>query len=81
MSAVCWYDNRVVSLLSTFVSSEPVNESNKDNKQIKIPCPAVVQVSGFRFHGFRNADCVFEIFQCRVFGIGSFKYIRTVFFC
>jgi hypothetical protein len=81
LSAVCWYDNRVMSLLSTFVSSEPVNEvtrwSNKNNKQIKIPCPAVVQVYNKHMGGVDLVDSLIGLYRSR---LRSKKWYHRIFF-
>ena len=47
LSVVSWYDNKIVTLLSNFVGSEPVTEVKRFSKAmketIKITCPNLVQ--------------------------------------
>lgn len=42
-----WYDNKVVSLLTTYVAEEPVTNverwSNAVKKKVPVPRPAIVQ--------------------------------------
>jgi len=46
--ATCWRDNKVVTLLSTFVEIDPMSKvkrfSKTDNKSIEIDCPNIVNV-------------------------------------
>ena len=47
LSVVSWYDNKIVTLLSNFVGSEPVAEENLFSRAMKettkIKCPNLVQ--------------------------------------
>ena len=45
LSVVSWYDNKIVTLLSNFVGSEPVTEVKRFSKAMKetVKCPNLVQ--------------------------------------
>ncbi|GBP47242.1 PiggyBac transposable element-derived protein 2 [Eumeta japonica] len=47
MTAVCWKDNKAVTLLSTYVGSEPVTKVDRFDKskkaKIKIDCPHIIK--------------------------------------
>lgn len=53
MSVVAWKDNKVVTLLSSYVGALPLNNVSRYDKKIKekiqIPCPKIIsefEVSG-----------------------------------
>ncbi|CAG5014544.1 unnamed protein product [Parnassius apollo] len=60
ISVTCWKDNKVVTLASTYVGSEPAETVNrydkKQKKQISIACPKIVKDYNVHIGGVDHMD-------------------------
>jgi len=81
LSAVRWYDNKAVTLLSTFVGSEPVTEVNRWNNMSKcretVKCPNVIKVYNKHMGGVYLIDSLIGLYRTR---IRSKKWYHRLFF-
>ena len=81
LSVVRWYDNRAISLLSTFVGSQPVSEIKRYNKvrheEQQVPCPQVVHVYNKHMGGVDLLDSLIGLYRNK---IRSRKWYHRVFF-
>ncbi|XP_068086621.1 piggyBac transposable element-derived protein 3-like [Anabrus simplex] len=62
VSAVAWKDNKVVTLMSTFVGSEPTKKvkrfDRKERKTIQVDCPKIVIVYNLHMGGVDLLDSI-----------------------
>ena len=81
ISAVRWYDNKAVTLLSTYAGSEPVTEVTRWNAKIKcherIQCPNIVTVYNKHMGGVDLLDSLIGLYRIR---IRSKKWYHRLFF-
>ena len=81
LSEVRWYDNRPISLLSTFVGSQPVSEIKHYNKvrheEQQAPCGQVVSVYDKHMRGVDLLDSLISLYRTKT---RSRKWYRRVFF-
>ena len=81
LSAVSWYDNKIVTLLSNFVGSEPVTEVKRFSKAmketIKIKCPNLVQEYNRHMGGVDLIDSLLGYYRNK---IKSKKWYHLIFF-
>ncbi|XP_057308993.1 piggyBac transposable element-derived protein 3-like [Hydractinia symbiolongicarpus] len=78
---VSWFDNKVVTLLSNFVGSEPTRYvkrfSKKENKHIEIPCPNLVTIYNKHMGGVDFLDSLLGYYRNK---IRSKKWYHRIFF-
>ena len=81
VSVVSWYDNKIVSLPSNFVGSEPVTEvkwfSKAMKETIKIKCPNLVQEYNRHMGGVDLLDSLLGYYRNK---IKSKKWYHQIFF-
>ena len=81
LSVVSWYDNKIVTLLSNFVGSEPVTEENRFSRAmketIKIKCPNLVQEYNCHIGGVDFLDSLLGYYRNK---IKSKKWYQRIFF-
>jgi len=81
MSCVRWYDNKIVSMLSTFAGVEPVDKvkrwSTRDKKYIEIDRPHVIKVYNEHMGGVDLLDSLLGLYRIR---IRSKKWYHRMFF-
>lgn len=81
ISAVSWYDNKVVNTVSTYVGSQPTSEATrfckKSNTHIKIPRPQSVAVYNAYMGGVDLLDSMLGYYRIQ---IRSKKWYMRVFF-
>lgn len=81
ISCVRWYDNKVVSLLSTFVGVEPLAKvkrwSSRDKATIEIDCPQVIRVYNEHMGGVDLLDSLLGLYRIH---IRSKKWYHRIFF-
>lgn len=81
ISCIRWYDNKLVSLLSTFVGSQPVKKVrrwSKAEKQYKeIDCPKVIEVYNRHMGGVDLLDSLMGLYRIHV---RSHKWYHRLFF-
>lgn len=62
VTAVQWKDNRMVTLLSTFVGKEPVSEVQRYDKKLKkripLKCPEIIQIYNKHMGGVDLLDSI-----------------------
>jgi len=78
---VKWYDNKLVSLVSTFVGSEPVGTVRRWSKSKKmhkeIPCPNTIKTYNKHMGGVDLLDSLMGLYRIHV---RSKKYYLRIFF-
>ena len=81
ISSTRWYDNKAVTLLSTFTASEPVSEVYRWNRQNScyqnVPCPHVVSVYNKHMGGVDLIDSLIGLYCIK---IRSKKWYHRLFF-
>ena len=81
VSVVCWFDNKVVTLLSNFIGSEPSIEvkrfSRKDMCHINISCPGIVTIYNKHMGGVDLLDSLLGYYRNK---IRSKKWYHQIFF-
>ncbi|XP_052756520.1 piggyBac transposable element-derived protein 4-like [Galleria mellonella] len=69
-SATAWKDNKVVTLLSTYVGAEPVGKVSRYDKKakqkIEIPCPKIVQEYNMHMGGVDLMDSFLGRYRIRI---------------
>ena len=69
-SATAWKDNKVVTLLSTYVGAEPVGKVSRYDKKTKqkidIPCPKIVQEYNMHMGGVDLMDSFLGRYRIRI---------------
>ncbi|CAG5059299.1 unnamed protein product [Parnassius apollo] len=70
ISVTCWKDNKVVTLASTYVGSEPAETVNrydkKQKKQISIACPKIVKDYNVHMGGVDLMDSFLGRYKIRI---------------
>lgn len=68
VSIVRWYDNRAVTLSSTYVATEPVCEvrrfDRKAAKKVSVKCPAIVNHYNHHMGGVDKFDMLMALYRC-----------------
>ena len=81
LRAVKWYDNRCVTLLSSFSSAEPLGACSrydkKQKKLIQLPCPDMVRVYNKGMGGVDLMDALVALYRIHV---RSHKYYHKLIF-
>ena len=81
ISAVRWFDNKPVTLLSTYAGSEPVSEVRRWNGRTKsyenVQCPKVVSVYNKHMDGVDLIDSLIGLYRTK---IKSRKWYHRLFF-
>lgn len=81
INLVCWYDNKVVTTVSTYVGSQPVSEvrrfSKKDNTYISISRPQCIEVYNNYMGGVDLLDSMLGYYRIM---IRSKKWYLRIFF-
>ena len=81
VSVVSWFDNKVVTLLSNFIGSEPSIEvkrfSRKDMCHINISCPGIVTIYNKHMGGVDLLDSLLGYYRNK---IRSKKWYHLIFF-
>jgi len=79
--ATCWRDNKVVTLLSTFVEIDPISKvkrfSKTENKFIEIDCPNIVSVYNKHMGG---VDLLDSLLGRQKIKIRSCKWYLRIFY-
>jgi len=79
--ATCWRDNKVVTLLSTFVEIDPISKvkrfSKTENKSIEIDCPNIVSVYNKHMGG---VDLLDSLLGRQKIKIRSRKWYLRIFY-
>ena len=78
---VQWYDNKVVNIVSTFASSEPLGSilcyDSKRQTKIEVSCPNIIQLYNKSMGGVDLADCLIALYRIN---IRSKKYYQWLIF-
>lgn len=81
IKAFQWYDNKVVSLVSTFCGTNPIQKvkrfSRTEKKNIEIECPNVVKVYNEHMGGVDLQDSLLGLYRC---SIRSKKWYHRIFY-
>jgi hypothetical protein len=81
VSCVRWYDNKLVSLISTFAGTQPVAKvkrwSKKEKAQLEIDCPNIVGIYNKHMGGVDTLDSIMGLYRIHV---RSKKYYHRIFF-
>lgn len=81
LKAVQWYDNKVVTLLSTFAGSQPSHKVRRffksDNSKKDINCPDIVKVYNKHMGGVDLLDSLLGLYRIRT---RSKKWYHRLFF-
>ena len=81
LGAVQWYDNKVVTLLSTFAGSQPLHRVQRffksDNTKKDIACPDIVKVYNKHMGGVDLLDSLLGLYRIRT---RSKKWYHRLFF-
>ena len=79
LSVVSWYDNKIVTLLSNFVGSEPVTEVKRFSKAMKetVKCPNLVQEYNRHMGGVDLLDSLLGYYRNKT---KSKKWYHQIFF-
>lgn len=81
VSVTCWYDNKVVTMMSTYVGSTPVSEvqrfSKKDKTYITIPRPKAVSIYNQYMGGVDLLDSMLGYYRIK---LRSKKWYMRIFF-
>ena len=81
LSAVRWYDNRPVTVLSKFVGAEPLTDvkrwSRADSEEKQVSCPKVVNIYNKHMGGVDLLDSLLGLYRCK---IRSKKWYHRIFF-
>jgi len=78
--AVKWYDNKCVTLLSSYIGFEPVEDvkrySKADKKRIPVPCPKIVKEYNHYMGGVDLADMLVALYRT---GMKTHRWYLAVF--
>ena len=81
LSVVSWYDNKIVTLLSNFVGSQPPTEVKRFSKAVKenisVTCPKLVEQYNHHMGGVDLLDSVLGYYRNK---IRSRKWHHRIFF-
>jgi len=81
VACVRWFDNKLVTLLSTFVGADPVTESQrwfrKEKIRKSVVCPQIVTVYNKHMGGVDTLDSMMGLYRIHV---RSKKYYLRIFF-
>jgi hypothetical protein len=81
LKCVQWYDNKVVTLLSTFAGSQPLRKVQRffktDNTRKEMNCPNIVQVYNKHMGGMDLLDSLLGLYRIH---IRSKKWYHRLFF-
>ena len=81
VSCIHWYDNKVGSLLSSFVGAEPMQQvqrwSKNENVCKDIICPRIISVYNQHMGGVDTLDSLLGLYWIK---IRSKKYYHRIFF-
>ena len=82
VSAVKWFDNRGVHILSNFVSSQPLAEisryDRKSQENIMLPCPAAIQYYNKFMGGIDSFDNYIALYRTKI--KASKKFYLKIYF-
>lgn len=81
LSLVSWYDNKIVTVMSTYVGSNPTIEvsrfSRKDKKHVTVQCPQAIKVYNNYMGGVDLLDSMLGYYRIQ---IRSKKWYLRIFF-
>ncbi|KAK3874910.1 hypothetical protein Pcinc_020227 [Petrolisthes cinctipes] len=81
LTAVKWFDNKGVTLLSTFAGSQPIHTAKQYDRTVKkvveIPQPNIVKLYNTNMGGVDLADCLLSLYRIPV---RSKKYYHRLIF-
>ena len=81
VSVVAWFDNKIVTLLSNFVGSEPTTMvkrfSKRENKHVHVSCPNLVTIYNKHMGGVDFLDSLLGYYRYK---IRSKKWYHRIFF-
>jgi len=81
LSVVRWFDNRAVTILSTFVGAQPVGETKRFSRvaraEQQVACPRVVRVYNAHMAGVDLLDSLIGLYRTH---IRSKKWYHRIFF-
>lgn len=81
ISAVSWFDNKVVTMVSTYVGSQPIVEKKRFFRSLKIkkmvPCPKAVDVYNSYMGGVDLLDSMLGYYRI---SLKSRKYYMKIFY-
>lgn len=70
LHAVKWYDNRPVTLLSSYIGAHPVSHVDRwdrsQKKKIKVPCPAAVSTYNQHMGGVDLLDSLIALYRTNI---------------
>lgn len=81
LSAVAWFDNKIVHLLSSFVGAQPESEVKRyfvsEKKHKMVTCPRIVKVYNVHMGGVDLLDSILGYYRIK---IRSKKWYHRIFF-
>lgn len=81
VSAITWYDNKPVNMLSTYVGSKPTTRKRryckKDKRYIEINCPQAIEVYNKHMGGVDLLDSMLGLYRIH---LRSKKWYKRIFF-